>query len=155
MREKAALALATWFGCGFVPKGPGTIGALGGLALAWSLVSLAGWQPWYFGVLALAMTPAGVWSASVTAEKKQIEDPQIVVFDEVLGQWIALAGAFPLNGKSWIAAFLLFRIFDIAKPFPVRNLEKLPRGWGIIADDLMAGVYAALVLFGAGCFNLY
>jgi phosphatidylglycerophosphatase A len=155
MRKKAALVLATWFGCGLFPAGPGTVGSLGALAVAWVLVDVAGCQPWVFGALAMAMVPAGVWSADVTARHKGIEDPQIVVFDEVLGQWVALAGAYPLNGKSWLAAFLLFRLFDIVKPFPVRNLEKLPGGWGIISDDLMAGVYAALVLFGAGCFNLY
>ena len=155
MRNKAALALATWFGCGLVPKGPGTAGALGALATAWILIAIAGWQSWYLAILAVALTPLGIWSASVTAKLKGLEDPQIVVFDEVLGQWIALAGAYPLNGKSWLAAFVLFRLFDIFKPFPVRDLEKLHGGAGIIADDLMAGVYAALVLFGAGCFNLY
>ena len=59
------------------------------------------------------------------------------------------------NWKSWLAAFVLFRLFDIWKPSPVRQLEALPGGWGIVADDLMAGVYAALVLFAAGWFNLY
>jgi len=78
-----------------------------------------------------------------------------VVIDEVLGQWLTLAGAAALNWKSWLAAFLLFRLFDIWKPFPVRQLEALPGGWGIVADDLMAGLYGALVLFAAGCFNLY
>jgi phosphatidylglycerophosphatase A len=155
MRKKAALVLATWFGCGLFPAGPGTVGSLGALAVAWVLVYGAGCEPWFFGALAMAMVPAGVWSADLAARHKGTEDPQIVVFDEVLGQWVALAGANPLNGKSWLAAFLLFRLFDIVKPFPVRNLERLPGGWGIISDDLMAGVYAALVLFGAGCFNLY
>ena len=81
--------------------------------------------------------------------------PRLVVVDEVLGQWLALAGARPLNLKSWLGAFVLFRLFDIWKPPPVRQLEVLPRGTGIVADDLMAGAYAALVLFVAGCFNLY
>ena len=61
----------------------------------------------------------------------------------------------PLNLTSWIAAFVLFRLFDIWKPPPIRQLEALPGGAGIVADDLMAGIYAALVLFAAGCFNLY
>jgi phosphatidylglycerophosphatase A len=78
-----------------------------------------------------------------------------VVIDEVVGQWLTLAGARPLNWKSFLAAFVLFRLFDIWKPAPVRQLESLQGGAGIVADDLMAGVYAALVLFLAGCFNLY
>jgi phosphatidylglycerophosphatase A len=78
-----------------------------------------------------------------------------VVVDEVIGQWIALAGARALNWKSYLAAFALFRLFDIWKPAPVRQLERLPGGWGINADDVMAGLYAALVMWTAGCFNLY
>jgi phosphatidylglycerophosphatase A len=77
------------------------------------------------------------------------------VIDEVVGQWIAFAGAVRLNWKSLLAGFLLFRLFDIWKPFPVRRAEALPRGWGILADDIAAGLYAALVLYAAGCFNLY
>jgi phosphatidylglycerophosphatase A len=75
--------------------------------------------------------------------------------DEVIGQWIALAGARALNWKTYLAAFVLFRLFDIWKPTPVRQLERLPGGWGINADDVMAGLYAALVMWTAGCFNLY
>ena len=78
-----------------------------------------------------------------------------MVVDEVLGQWITLVGALALNWKSWLAAFFLFRLFDIWKPPPVRQLEALPSGTGIVADDVMAGVYGALVLFLMGCFNLY
>ena len=83
------------------------------------------------------------------------KDPGLVVVDEVMGTWITLAGASTLNWKSWLLAFALFRIFDIWKPAPVRQLEKLPGGWGIMADDAMAGVYGALIMAGMGCFNLY
>jgi phosphatidylglycerophosphatase A len=96
-----------------------------------------------------------IWAAGETARQSGIEDPRFVVVDEVVGQWLALAGARVFNWKSWLAAFVLFRLFDIWKPFPVRQLESLPGGLGIVADDLMAGLYAALVLFIAGCFNLY
>ena len=75
--------------------------------------------------------------------------------DEVLGQWLTLAGARSLGWPALLAAFLLFRLFDVWKPYPVRRLEALPGGTGIVADDLAAGFYAALVLFIAGCFNLY
>jgi len=72
-----------------------------------------------------------------------------------VGQWLTLAGATSLSWKANLAAFVLFRLFDVWKPFPVRQAERLPGGWGIVADDAMAGLYGALVLFGAGCFNLY
>jgi phosphatidylglycerophosphatase A len=152
---KVAVVIATWFGCGFFPWGPGTVGSLAALAIAHLLSATAHWRPFHFALLALAMTPAGIWAASVTARERKIKDPGIVVVDEVLGQWITLAGASSLNWKSWLAALCLFRLFDIWKPPPVRNLEALPSGLGIVADDLMAGVYGALVLFLMGCFNLY
>jgi phosphatidylglycerophosphatase A len=95
-----------------------------------------------------------IWAAGETARQAKIKDPQFVVVDEVVGQWLALAGARALNWKAWLAAFLLFRLFDIWKPPPCAN-SKLPGGVGIVADDLMAGLYAALVLFLAGWFNLY
>jgi phosphatidylglycerophosphatase A len=149
------IAIATWFGCGYFPVAPGTAGSLAALALAYPLAHWAHWRPLYFGVLAVAILPIGIWSAGITAEESNLKDPGIVVVDEVLGQWIALAGATVLNWKSWLAAFLLFRLFDIWKPPPVRRLEALPSGTGIVADDVMAGVYGALVLFLMGCFNLY
>ena len=104
-------------------------------------------------LVAVGLLPA-VWSASVNAESLKLKDPQIVVIDEVLGQWVALAGAQTLTPAMYVAAFALFRVFDIWKPWPVRQFEARPSGWGINADDLMAGVYAALILFVAGYFHL-
>jgi phosphatidylglycerophosphatase A len=153
--SKLAVAIATWFGCGYSPIAPGTAGSLAALAIAYPLAQWAHWRPFYFALLALAVLPIGVWSASETARHVQAKDPHIVVVDEVLGQWITLAGASSFNWKSWLAAFCLFRLFDIWKPQPVRMLEGLPAGMGIVADDVMAGVYGALVLFLMGCFNLY
>lgn len=155
MRDRAAVALATWFGCGYFPKGPGTAGSLGALLVAYPLVTWAHWRAADFALLAAAVLPVAIWASSATARIKALKDPQIVVIDEVIGQWLALAGAATLNGKSWLGAFLLFRLFDIWKPQPVRWLESLPSGTGIVMDDAMAGIYAALVLFAAGCFNLY
>jgi phosphatidylglycerophosphatase A len=151
----AATAIATWFGCGFAPLAPGTAGAAGALVPAILLAQYAGWKPWHFAVLAAAATPIGVWAAGREARARLKKDPGLVVIDEVIGVWITAAGAVTLNWKSWLAAFLLFRLFDIWKPAPVRRLERLPGGWGIVADDVMAGIYGALVLFTAGCFNLY
>jgi len=115
----------------------------------------AGWRPLSFAALAAVVSVPAIWAAGQTARQSGMKDPQFVVVDEVVGQWLALAGARSLNWKSWLAAFLLFRLFDIWKPFPVRQLESLPGGVGIVADDLMAGLDAALVLFLAGWFNLY
>ena len=153
--SKLAVAIATWFGCGFFPVAPGTAGSLAALGIAWLLVQYAHWRPMHFALLALVILPIGIWSAGVTARERNLKDPSIVVVDEVLGQWITLAGASSLNWKSWLAALAFFRLFDIWKPQPVRRLEALPSGLGIVADDVMAGIYGALVLFVMGCFNLY
>jgi phosphatidylglycerophosphatase A len=145
-----ARVLATWFGCGYAPKGPGTAGSLGALVVAWPLRHQA---PWFFAALALIFLAPAIWSAGSTAMQVNKKDPQIVVIDEVVGQWIALAGALAYSPIAWIAAFLLFRTFDIWKPWPTRKLEQLPGGTGIVLDDVMAGIYAALVLYLAGWNN--
>ena len=147
--------IATWFGCGYAPKGPGTAGSLAALAIAWLLHTYAGASSLWFGALALLLAIPGTWAAGVVARCSGAKDPQIVVVDEVVGQWMTLAGATVLNWKSWLLALALFRLFDIWKPPPVRQLERLSGGLGIVADDAMAGVYGALVLFAAGWFNLY
>jgi phosphatidylglycerophosphatase A len=155
MASRLAFAIATWLGCGYSPIAPGTVGSLAALAIAIALVRWAGWHPWHFAALsAVALAPA-VWAAGVTARSCGKKDPGLVVVDEVLGQWVSLAGAAVLNWRSFLAALALFRLFDIWKPPPVRQLEALPGGAGIVADDIMAGLYAALVLFLSGCFNLY
>jgi phosphatidylglycerophosphatase A len=150
-----ARVIGTWFGLGYAPKGPGTAGSLGALAIAWPLHEYANFTPFSFWIMAVMLTAPGMWAAGVVAKELGRKDPQIVVVDEVVGQWITLAGASHLNWKSWLGALVLFRLFDIWKPPPVRDLEQMPGGIGIVADDVMAGVYGALVLFAAGWFNLY
>ncbi len=141
-----ARAIATWFGCGAVPKGPGTAGALGALIVAYGLIRWAAFEPWHFVALTVLFTPLGIWASTETARSMSRKDPGCIVVDEVLGQWLSLAGAAVLDWKHLLAAFVLFRLFDITKPWPVRQFEKLPEGTGIVADDLAAGVYAAAVL---------
>jgi phosphatidylglycerophosphatase A len=153
--NRIALIIATGFGCGYAPKGPGTAGSLAALGSAWLLNTYAGVSSIGLGWLALLLAIPGIWAADVVAGSGGMKDPQIVVVDEVVGQWMTLAGATTLNWKSWLLALALFRLFDIWKPPPVRQLEHLPGGLGIVADDAMAGVYGALVLFAAGWFNLY
>jgi phosphatidylglycerophosphatase A len=148
--RKLAVLLATFFGAGYSPVAPGTAGSLAAIAIA-VLVHL---PPWQYAVLAALLFLPAVWAADVTARAVGKKDPGLVVVDEVIGQWIALAGARTLGWETYLAAFVLFRLFDIWKPPPVRQLEALPGGWGINADDVMAGVYAALVLWVAGRFGL-
>jgi phosphatidylglycerophosphatase A len=150
-----ARLIATWFYLGCVPKGPGTAGSLGALAVAAALYVWAGVPPAGFLVLSLLLLAPSIWAAGRVARETGSKDPQTVVVDEVVGQWITLAGAATLDRwQAWAAAFILFRLFDIWKPPPVRALERVPSGAGIVLDDVMAGIYAALVLYAAGWFNL-
>jgi len=153
--RRVADAISTWAGCGYSPVAPGTVGSVAAIGIALIIEHYAGWKPISFAALAAIVLLPAIWAAGETARQAGMKDPQFVVVDEVVGQWLALGGARALNWKSYLAAFLLFRLFDIWKPFPVRQLESLPGGVGIVADDLMAGLYAALVLFLAGWFNLY
>jgi phosphatidylglycerophosphatase A len=149
-KNKIAELVATWFGCGWSPFAPGTVGSAAAVAIAIVLHRYAGFTWWHFPLLAALIAYPAIWAAGVTASAAKIEDPTFVVVDEVLGQWIALGGARVFNWKSCLLAFLLFRLFDIWKPPPVRQLESLPGGLGINADDAMAGLYAAVVVFALG-----
>ena len=154
--SQVARLIATWFYCGYFPKGPGTAGSLGALLVAWPVAVYADWNPQAFALLAAASLLPAIWAAGRMANDTGSKDPQTVVVDEVVGQWIALAGSGTLHHWGWwLAAFLLFRLFDIWKPWPVRSLEKIPGGAGIVLDDVGAGIYAALVLQLAGWFNRY
>src|SRR5207302_2884994 len=132
----------------YSPAAPGTAESLAAILIPIALRNPL--APWHFAILAVLLFGPAVWAADVTARTLKRKDPGLVVIDEVIGQWIALAGARTLNGKSYLAAFALFRLFDIWKPPPVRQLEALPGGLGINADDVMAGLYGALVLWLAG-----
>jgi len=186
-----ALAVATCFGLGYIPKAPGTAGSLLGVFIAllsdpgflwWSLIPrlpdpIILWMnerpttttlAWAFLAVALmaAVGFVGVLAAGKTSKYSANSDPPSVVIDEVSGQHLTLlaGGAWLLDGNwiddltaarwwdyvNWkylLLGFILFRVFDIWKPFPVRQAEKLPGGWGIMADDWVAGIYAALGLW--------
>lgn len=152
---KAGRWIAIWFGCGLSPIAPGTAGSLAALGIGFALVRFAGFQAWHFALLAVPFTALGIWAADCEEKLCGKTDPGSCVVDEVVGQWIALAGATSLAWPAWVIAFALFRLFDIWKPFPIDQLQSLRGGWGIMADDVLAGIYAALVLYAAGCFNLY
>jgi phosphatidylglycerophosphatase A len=137
----AALALATGFGTGFFPIAPATLASALVTLVVWFLVPVS---PVMEGLVALALVPIAVWSAH-QAEKRLGHDAHPIVIDEVLGQWIAL-WAVPRTAVWMGAGFLLFRFFDIAKPLGVNGLQRLPGGWGITADDALAGIYSRIVL---------
>src|SRR5213593_562958 len=120
-RPSAALWLATWGGCGYFPAGPGTAGSIAAAILAWLLVVLAGWPAPVLAILAAALTLPAVWASEHAGSYWQEKDPQRVVVDEVVGQWLTLAAVPDSRWRYWIAGFVAFRLFDIWKPFPVRN----------------------------------
>jgi len=153
--NRAALALATWFGCGYFPFGPGTVGSLAAVLIAAALHFGMAAGRLTLACLVIALTAPGILASTRTARLVGKTDPGLVVVDEVLGQWVTLLGATNLNWKALLAGFLLFRVFDIWKPWPVRRLERLPGGTGIVADDLAAGAYGALILYIGGRFGLY
>ncbi len=146
VRERVALLVATVFGSGLSPLAPGTAGSLVAALLYLPLRGMfAGPVPWPGLALVLATCLLGVWAAGIAEARSRRKDPGLVVIDEVAGQWITYLGL-SFSWWTWGLGFLLFRLFDILKPFPARRLERLPGGWGIMLDDLVAGVYARLAL---------
>jgi phosphatidylglycerophosphatase A len=142
MQRRIAYVFATWFGCGLSRLAPGTVGTLGALPL-WFVVRGGG--PLAVFATAIAVTMVGIWSAGVVARHFRTKDPQFVVIDEAAGVLLALAGS-PQTSRGAIAAVVLFRLFDMTKPFPARRAERLPNGWGIVLDDVVAGVQAAVAV---------
>lgn len=140
--------LATWFGAGLLPRAPGTWGSLAALPFAWVIERFAGQG----GLMcaAAAAFAVGCWAAARYERRVGQRDPQAVVIDEVAGQWLTLA-AVPASLGSYAAGLALFRAADILKPWPVRLAERrLPGGLGVMADDILAAVYAGIVLWTLG-----
>ena len=157
--DRIAYGIALGAGAGLSPVAPGTCGALEGvvvyLATAYSatrVVTLThGESVVFLVVFNIFVFAAGVWASGRACEISGLKDPQKVVIDEVSGQLIALSPvALSPSVVPVIAAFALFRLFDIFKPYPIRKLERLPGGLGVMADDALAGAYAgALVWIGS------
>lgn len=139
--------IATFFGIGRLRPGPGTWGSLAALLVWWVLSRLipANLQTITLAALVALSIAAGIPAATSVARRSGIKDPQFVVIDEVSGQWITLLAA-PVTWKTTLAGFILFRGFDIFKPPPARQLERLPDGTGIVLDDVAAGIYALLIV---------
>ena len=155
MKTRIGRLIGTWFGCGYSPLAPGTAGSLAAVGIAVLLHYWLGWGQIEFALLSLVALAPSIWASGLVARSSGKDDPGIVVVDEVVGQWVTLAGVTAFNWQGWLGGFLLFRLFDIWKPPPVRQLERLHGGVGIVADDVMAGIYGALVMHLAGRWNLY
>jgi len=140
--KRIGVLLATAGGAGYFPFAPGTVGSAIGLAI---YLLTSSWPIAWQGAILVTVTFSGTWAAGVAARHFGRDDPGHVIVDEVAGQLLTLfaTGAGP---RSALAGFLIFRILDIVKPWPARDFERLPGGVGIMADDLMAGVYGNLLI---------
>ena len=135
-------AVATGFGAGMVPKAPGTAGSALAVILAW--LFFPSW--WLAQILLVVATCAiGIWTSQYLEEALGETDPQIIVIDEVAGQFLTFL-FLPLNWTTLLLGFLLFRLFDIWKPGPIGRAGKLPGGVGVVADDILAGFAANILL---------
>ena len=140
-----AWTVATFFGAGFGKPGPGTWGSVAAVLLWAAFANFVSATP-HALLIALAVgillsLVLGIPAATIVARESGRKDPSIVVVDEAAGQWITLLGSH-FSWQHALLALFLFRLFDMTKPFGIRQLEKLPEGWGIVIDDVGAGLYA-------------
>ena len=150
--KNPATWMATWFGCGFMRPGPGTWGTLGGLPVGLILLTLGGKLALLVG--AAFIIALGLWSAKKFGEMTGSDDNSMIVIDEVAGIFVTLL-ACTLTPLSIILAFVLFRFFDILKPWPISWMDKNIKGAaGVMADDVVAGIAAALCLWGIETYAL-
>lgn len=141
MIPQAARWIATCGGLGYTPVAPGTVASLPVALLVWALA------PTDLGLVgaALVVAAVGIWAAGREEARVGTRDPRSIVVDEAAGMLVTLVGH-PRHLGWVLALFLLFRVMDIWKPFPIHRLQSLPGGLGVVADDLLAGVYASLAL---------
>ena len=143
MNEKLVTFLATGLGSGLVPFAPGTAGTLVGVLICLFFLPF----PWIVRLPAvLALLALSVYVAQQAENIYKKKDDQRIVIDEIIGFQITMLSA-EINILNICAGFVLFRIFDILKPFPIKNLQRLPGGWGIVVDDVVAGIYAGAVMW--------
>jgi phosphatidylglycerophosphatase A len=143
MLGRLTVFFATGLGVGFVPKAPGTFGSLLGLPLVWGLQHLPVWGQCLAPAVCFAI---GIPICGIAARRMGLKDPGAIVFDEIAAFSVVFL-LVPITLVTAIAGFVLFRAFDIAKPWPANRLEKLPGGLGIMADDFAAAVYAGGLLW--------
>lgn len=140
------LGLATWFGAGLLPKAPGTWGSLAALPFAWVILRYGGM--WWLLAAIILVFLVGWWASQIYVGRSGEADPGAVVIDEVAGQWLTLLPAAPGVWWHWALGFALFRFFDIVKPWPVGWADRrLKGGFGVMVDDVIAGIYAGVLLY--------
>ena len=137
--------IATWCHVGHLPKAPGTFGSIAALPFAWALVALGG--PWLLFLSAVLVFLIGLWAARSYMDEVDEHDPGAVVVDEVVGQWLTLLIA-PLTPLSYLLGLLAFRLFDVLKPWPIGWLDRqVPGALGVMIDDVVAALYAGVLLY--------
>ncbi len=142
MKRILVLALASGFGSGFVPVASGTAGTLVAAALYWFVL------PHQAAFFALIVLLTAALSIPISAEAEKLfnnKDDSRIVIDEIVGFWVSVS-FLPQRPLIIIAAFVLFRFFDVVKPFSIRRLQSLPGGWGVVIDDIVSGVVTNLIL---------
>ena len=140
---KISLILATWFGVGLIPGAPGTFGSLAAIPF-FIVISYAG--SIYTGLSLIVLFSVAVWTSDISRKLLKKNDPSMVVIDEVAGLFVAVF-LLPVSIKSVLLGFLLFRIFDILKPYPIRLIDrKMKTGLGIVLDDIVAGIFSNICL---------
>ena len=144
VRQRLAFVFATGCGSGYSPLAPGTAGSAVGLLFVWAMSTLS-----LVGQIAavIVVTVLSILAADIVATSLGLKDPGIIVADEIAGMMVTMV-AIPLTPTSIVLGFILFRVMDVVKPPPARQFERLKGGLGVVADDLMAGVYAHLALRG-------
>ncbi len=141
MKRITAYGIGTVFGCGYLPLAPGTWGSLAALLTIYFLpVPVI-----YDLIILMFLFVSGIWSATFIEKDSGKHDASFIVIDEFLGQWITLI-YLPQSNMILICGFILFRIFDIFKPLFISRIQNLPKGWGIIMDDVLAGIYANILM---------
>jgi len=147
-RRGIAHLIATGLYSGYAPVAPGTFGTLGGVALAPVFACIAAQGTAIYLLTLAAAIACAIWAAAIASEIFQLKDPRPVVCDEIVGYLVTMAFV-PIGWATLLYAFVFFRLFDVVKPQPCRKLEELPGGFGIVLDDLMAGIYANLAVRAA------
>ncbi len=146
------ILLATWFGSGYLPKAPGTWGSLAALPFAWGIVQFGGY--WALGIATAVVFVIGLWASKIYMDMTGAHDPGAIVIDEVAGQWIVLLAA-PLDPTAYALGFILFRLFDVTKPWPISWADRNIGGaMGVMMDDVLAGfaglgVYYLISIYAA------
>lgn len=143
LADRAALAIASVAGAGYSPVAPGTVGSLVAAVALW----LIPFSPAALALAAAGVTVVGIWAGQRVERALAVKDPGVIVIDEVAGMFVSVL-IVPRTIPVLLTAFFLFRLFDVWKPFPARQLQDIPGGLGVVLDDLIAGLYALLLVLG-------